>query len=149
MEQLLNKRISIKDLEPEAYKAMLAMESYVKTIEVDPKLKELIKIRASQLNGCAYCVDMHTEHAIKVGESERRIFALSVWKESHLFTDDERAVFQLTDEVTLIAAHGVRNKTYDTIVNFFGEKITAQIIMQIVLINSWNRIAVSTKMIYK
>ena len=144
-----NKRISIKDIEPEAYKAMLAMESYVKNIEVNPTLKELIKIRASQLNGCAYCVDMHTEHAMKLGESERRIFALTVWKESHLFTDEERAVFELTDEVTLIAAHGVRNKTYDTIVNLFGEKITAQIIMQIVLINSWNRIAVSTKMIYK
>jgi len=144
-----NKRISIKDIEPEAYKAMLAMESYVKNIEVNPTLKELIKIRASQLNGCAYCVDMHTEQAMKLGESERRIFALTVWKESHLFTDEERAVFELTDEVTLIAAHGVRNKTYDTIVNLFGEKITAQIIMQIVLINSWNRIAVSTKMIFK
>jgi len=144
-----NKRISIKDIEPEAYKAMLAMESYVKNIEVNPTLKELIKIRASQLNGCAYCVDMHTEHAMKLGESERRIFALPVWKESHLFTDEERAVFELTDEVTLIAAHGVRNITYDTIVNLFGEKITAQIIMQIVLINSWNRIAVSIKMIYK
>lgn len=149
MEHQRNKRVSIKDIEPEAYKAMMAMENYVKNIAVTPTLKELIKIRASQLNGCAYCVDMHTEHAIKLGESERRIFALPVWKESHLFTDEERAVFQLTDEVTLIAAQGVRNKTYDAIVNFFGEKTTAQIIMQIVLINSWNRIAVSIKMIYK
>lgn len=145
----MTKRISIKDVEPEAYKAILVLENYVKTIQLNPRLTELIKIRASQINGCAYCIDMHTEHAIKIGESERRIFALSVWKESHLFTDEERAVLQLTEEVTSISIHGVTDDTYNRVVNYYSEKITAQIIIQIVLINSWNRIAVSTKMIYK
>lgn len=142
-------RISIKDIEPEAYKAMMALENYAKTIQLSPKLKELIKIRASQINGCAYCIDMHTEYAVKLGESERRIFVLSAWKESHLFSEEERMVLQLTEEITSINVEGVRDDTYTVVVNHFGEKITAQIIMQIVLINSWNRIAVATKMIYK
>ncbi|MCK6541210.1 carboxymuconolactone decarboxylase family protein [bacterium] len=142
-------RISIKDIEPEAYKAMMALENYTKTIGVSPLLTELIKIRASQINGCAYCIDMHTEYAIKLGESERRLFVLPAWKESHLFSDEERLVLQLTEEVTLIHAHGVQDDTYNAVVKHFGEKTTAQIIMLIVLINSWNRIAVTTKLIYK
>lgn len=145
----MTKRILIKDIEPEAYKAMMVLENYTKTIQLNPLFIELIKIRASQINGCAYCLDMHTETAIKIGESVRRIFALSVWKESLLFTEEERAILQLTDEVTSISIHGVTDETYNRVVNCFDEKKTAQIIMQIVLINSWNRIAVSTKMIYK
>lgn len=145
----MTKRISIKDIEPNAYKAMLELENYTKTADISTSLRELIKIRASQINGCSYCVDMHTEDAVKEGESSRRIFALSVWKESHLFTESERAVLQLTEEVTLIANHGVSNETYANVIKFFGEKLLAQIIMQIVVINSWNRIAVATKMIYK
>jgi len=145
----MDKRISIKNIEPEAYQAMMALENYSKSIQINPKLKELINIRASQLNGCAYCIDMHTERAVKLGESERRIFALSAWKESHLFSEEERLILQMTEEVTLINVQGLTDVTYTSVVNFFGEKITAQILMQIVLINSWNRIAVSTKMIYK
>lgn len=145
----MTKRISIKDLEPNAYKAMLELENYTKTAQIPSSLRELIKIRSSQINGCSYCVDMHTEDAMKEGESARRIFALSVWKESHLFTDAERAVLQLTEEVTLISLEGVKDTTYENVIKFFGEKVIAQIIMQIVVINSWNRIAVSTKMIYK
>ena len=145
----MDKRISIKNIEPEAYQAMMALENYSKSIQINPKLKELINIRASQLNGCAYCIDMHTERAVKLGESERRIFALSAWKESHLFSEEERLILQMTEEVTLINVQGLTDVTYNSVVNFFGEKITAQILMQIVLINSWNRIAVSTKMIYK
>jgi AhpD family alkylhydroperoxidase len=145
----MSNRIFIKALEPEAYKALLALENYTRTIRVDPKLKELIKIRASQINGCAYCIDMHTEEALALGESPRRIFAVSAWKESHLFSPEERVVMQLTDEITLISAHGVSDETYDGVVSAFGERITAQIIMQIIMINSWNRIAVSTQMIYK
>src|ERR1051326_2852195 len=145
----MDKRISIKNIEPEAYQAMMALENYSKSIQINPKLKELINIRASQLNGCAYCIDMHSERAVKLGESERRIFALSAWKESHLFSEEERLILQMTEEVTLINVQGLTDVTYTSVVNFFGEKITAQILMQIVLINSWNRIAVSTKMIYK
>ncbi len=145
----MSKRVLIKEIEPGAYKAMMALEDYTKTTQVNPKLKELIKIRASQINGCAYCIDMHTEDALKLGESERRIFALSAWKESHLFSEEERVVLQLTEEMTSISVHGVTDDTYNRMVSCYGEKVTAQIMMHIVLINSWNRIAVSTKMIYK
>jgi AhpD family alkylhydroperoxidase len=145
----MNKRISIKELEPAAYDAMMTLENYTKNSDIDPLIKELIKTRASQINGCAYCVDMHTEDAIKLGESARRLFALAVWKESHLFSEGERAVLQLTEEVTLLSKEGVTDETYDRVVSIFGEKVTAQLIMQIVVINAWNRITVPTRSIYK
>ncbi|MEO6883840.1 MAG: carboxymuconolactone decarboxylase family protein [Bacteroidia bacterium] len=145
----MTKRISIKDIEPEAYKAMLTLENYAKNTEVTAQLKELIKIRASQINKCAYCLDMHTEDAIKLGENARRIYLLSAWKESPLFSDEEKAVLQLTEEVTHISENGVTDETYNNVLRHFGEKVTAQLIMLIVVINSWNRIAISTKMIYK
>lgn len=144
-----NDRIKIKDLEPNAYHAMMALENYGKTCSLDPLLKELIKIRASQINGCAYCLDMHTEDAMKIGESQRRIFALSVWHESHLFSEKERALLYLTEEVTKISEKGVTDEAYNKVVILFGDKMTAQIIMLIVIINAWNRIAVSIKLIYK
>lgn len=145
----MSSRISIKEIEPEAYQAMMALENYGQAIPLSTVLKELIKMRASQINGCAYCLDMHTEHALEAGESHRRIFALPVWKESHLFSEEERIVLQLTEEITLISAHGVKDETYRRVVDVFGEKVTAQLIMLIVLINSWNRIAVATRLIYK
>ena len=109
----------------------------------------MIKIRASQINGCAFCIAMHSEDALKLGESSRRIFALSAWHESHLFSEEERAVLQFTEEVTRIYEKGVSDGTYDKVINLFGEEMTAQMIILIVTINSWNRITVSTKQIYK
>lgn len=144
-----NNRINIKALEPSAYQAMMALENYGQTCALDPILKELIKMRASQINGCAYCLDMHTEDAIKLGENPRRIFALSVWNESHLFSEKEKVLLQLTEEVTTISINGVCDETYQRAINAFGEQTTAQIIMLIVTINAWNRIAVSTRLIYK
>lgn len=143
------KRITIKDLEPDAFKTMLGMEQYIKNSQIPVLLRELIKIRASQLNGCAYCLDMHTQEAIRIGETQRRIFALSAWKESPLFTEEERAVLQLTEEVTLISEEGVSDETYKAVLDFFGENVLAQIIMQIIIINSWNRIAVATHQIFE
>ena len=142
-------RISIKDIEPEAYKAMLGLENYIRNSAIPPLLRELIKIRASQINGCAYCIDMHTQEALKIGETQRRIFALSAWKESPLFSEKERMVLQLTEEVTLISADGVSDETYDNVVKAFGENVLAQLIMQVIIINSWNRIAVSTKLVFE
>lgn len=143
------KRIDIKDLEPNSYKAMLGLEQYIRNSQIAPLLRELIKIRASQINGCAYCIDMHTQESLKLGETPRRIFALSAWKESPLFTEEERSVLQLTEEVTLISEGGVSDDTYNKVLNFFGENILAQIIMQIIIINSWNRIAVATEQIFE
>ena len=145
----MTERIQIKEIEPESWKAMMALENYIQHTTVDPKLKELLKIRASHVNSCTYCIDMHTEYALKLGETEKRIAALAVWKESHLFSEAERIALQLTDEITLISVQGVTNETYNNAVSCFGEKGTAQLIMLAVLINSWNRIATTTKMIYK
>jgi alkylhydroperoxidase family enzyme len=92
---------------------------------------------------------MHTEDAIEGGETPRRIFALSAWKESPLFSEEERAVLQLTEEVTRISNHGVSDETYKTVLKYYSENQLAQILMQIVVINSWNRIAVSTNQIYE
>ncbi|WP_152270079.1 carboxymuconolactone decarboxylase family protein [Agriterribacter humi] len=142
------KRINITQTEPNAYKGMLTLEQYIRNSAIPHLLRELIKIRASQINGCAYCIDMHTQEALKIGETQRRIFALSAWKESPLFTEEERAVLQLTEEVTLIAKDGVSDETYNKVLGFYGENVLAQIIMQIIIINSWNRIAVSTHQIF-
>jgi AhpD family alkylhydroperoxidase len=145
----MEKRIDIKVLEPKAYKAMSDLEQYIRGSKLPPSLREMIKIRASQINGCAYCIDMHTQEALKLGEKQRRIFALSAWKESPLFTEEERVVLQLTEEVTLISKHGVSDETYNNVLKFYGENELAQIIMQVVIINSWNRIAISTNQIFE
>ena len=142
------KRFSIPDLEPGAYEGMYGLESYIRNSQIEPILRELIKIRASQINGCAYCIDMHTQEAMKLGETQRRIFALSAWKESPLFTEKEKAVLQLTEEVTLISNDGLSDEAYDKVLELFGENVLAQIIMQVIIINSWNRIAVSTHQVF-
>lgn len=145
----MEKRMDIKAIEPNAYKAMSGMEQYIRSSKLPPLLREMIKIRASQINGCAYCIDMHTQEALKLGESQRRIFALSAWKESPLFTEEERAVLQLTEEVTLISKSALSDETYNKAIKFFGEKEVAQIIMQVIIINSWNRWTVSTNQIFE
>lgn len=92
---------------------------------------------------------MHTQEAISIGETPRRIFALSAWKESPLFTEEERAILQLTEEVTLISKKGVSDETYERVLKLYGDATLAQIVMQIIIINSWNRIAVSTNQIFE
>jgi len=145
----MTKRINVYSLEPAAYKALRGVEDYARTSQLPALLREMIKIRASQINGCAYCIDMHTEDAIKIGETPRRIFALSAWKESPLFSEEERAVLQLTEEVTMISKHGVSDATYNAVLKFYSENQLAQILMQIVVINSWNRIAISTNQVFE
>lgn len=145
----MEKRINIASLEPEGYKAMSGLERYIRHTKLPALLREMIKIRASQINGCAYCIDMHTREALQVGETQRRIFALSAWKESPLFSEEERAVLQLTEEVTLISKHGVSDETYNNALKFYGENELAQIIMQVIIINSWNRIAISCNQIFE
>lgn len=145
----MQKRINIKELEPKAFSAMLGMETYIRSTSLPPLLLELIKVRASDLNGCAYCIDMHTQEALQEGETTRRLFAVAAWKESPLFTEAERVALQLTDEVTLVSKGSVSDQTYDSVLKHFGENGTAQIIMQIIIINSWNRIAISTNQVFE
>ncbi|QMU31200.1 carboxymuconolactone decarboxylase family protein [Adhaeribacter radiodurans] len=139
-------RINIQAAQPQAYKAMLGLESYLQTTQLNNKHKELIKIRASQMNGCAFCLDMHTKDARKLGETEQRIYLLNAWKETDLFTDEEKAILALTEEVTLIHQKGVTEETYKTAEKLFSPEYLAQLIMAIVTINAWNRIAISTRL---
>ena len=138
-------RFNLQTIEPNAYQAILGIEVYLESCELEPALIELIKIRVSQLNGCAYCIQMHADIACKQGESEHRIYALSAWQQSSLFSDQERATLALTDEVTYISNSAVRDKTYDNCKRFYSDKVIAQCIMVIVQINTWNRIALASK----
>jgi AhpD family alkylhydroperoxidase len=113
--------------------------------DIDPKLRELIRIRASQLNGCAYCVDMHTKDARAVGETEQRIYGLSVWREMPLFTERERAALAFTETVTLVASNHVPQEAYDEIAAQFQPNEIAALVSLIVTINAWNAIGVSTR----
>jgi len=138
-------RIKINQAEPEAYKAMLAMEHYIESTALTTKHKDLIKIRASQINGCSYCIDMHARDARKAGETEQRIFALTAWRETPFFDEQERAVLALTEEVTLIAGR-VSDETYNKAAELFDRTYLAQLIMAIITINAWNRIGVATEL---
>ncbi|CAK1797852.1 Alkylhydroperoxidase [Vibrio crassostreae] len=145
----MQNRIRIDQLEPASYKPMIGLEQYLGATNIEASLKELIKLKASIINKCAYCIQMHTEQARKIGESEQRLYALAAWQESPLFTEKERAVLALTEEVTLISEQGLSDETYATCIELLGENGMAQCIMQIITINAWNRIALSTKMYHE
>lgn len=139
-------RINHHAVNPEAYQIMLKLEKFVNGSGLDKKLIELIKIRASQINGCAFCMDMHTQDARKLGETEQRIYLLSVWRESAVYTEAERAVLALTEAVTVITANGVSEELYQQVREHFDENQYVSLIMAINTINCWNRIAISTGM---
>ncbi len=141
---IMKKRIDIMATQPEAYKAMSAMENFVKTSRLSVTHRELIKIRASQINGCAFCINLHTMDARKAGETEQRIYLLSAWRETDLFTEEEKAILALTEEVTLIQNH-VSDATYQKAAELFDEIYLSQIIMTIVTINAWNRLAITAQ----
>lgn len=138
-------RIVIPKVEPEAYKALAVLSNYIEHSSLTKTHKELIKIRASQINGCAYCIDMHTKDARKNGETEQRIYALNAWRETPFFTEEERAILALTEEVTLIQNH-VSEETYEEAARVLDEKYLAQVIMAIINISAWNRIGIATGM---
>ena len=141
----MTSRVVIKDVEPKAYETMFAFEKYLSRTKLTPTQKHLIKIRASQINGCAFCIDMHTKEARTSGETEQRIYALDAWRETPYFTDIERAILALTEEVTLIQQR-VSDETYANAARLLDEVSVAQVIMAVIGINAWNRIAISTHM---
>ena len=114
-------------------------------VDFDPKLRELVRIRASQLNGCAYCIDMHTKDARAIGDTEQRLYALPAWREAPFFTERERAALAFTESVTLLAADHVPTEAYDAVAQQFSEDEVAALISLIVTINAWNAIGVSTR----
>ncbi|MCL6220710.1 carboxymuconolactone decarboxylase family protein [Zunongwangia pacifica] len=140
----MENRINIQQLEPKAYKAMLGLEKYLATTSLTDIEKELIKIRTSQINGCAYCIEIHTKDALRYGETQKRIFALSAWWESPLFDEKEKVLLKMTEEITHIQQKGLTEHTYTAAQKHFTGNEIAAIIIQIGTINLWNRIAIST-----
>lgn len=135
----------MQETAPEMYKAMFALEKSLAASDLSKTHRELIKIRASQINGCAFCINMHSRDARQHGETEQRIYLLNAWRETDLYTPEERVILALVEEVTRIQHH-VSDKTYREAVELLGESYTAQVIMATVTINAWNRIAISTEM---
>jgi len=138
-------RIVIPNVAPEAYQALMNLEKYISTTSLTPVHKELIKIRASQINGCAFCINMHTADARKHGISEQRIYLISAWREADFYTEEEKAILALTEQVTLIGNH-VSDEVYENAAKLFDEKYLAEILLAIITINSWNRLAITTGM---
>ncbi|MFJ8081002.1 carboxymuconolactone decarboxylase family protein [Streptomyces sp. NPDC096205] len=136
-------RMNFAAVAPKVFKAVLALDAAARQ-GIDPVLLELVQIRASQLNRCAYCLDYHTGDARKAGESEARIYQLSAWEESSLFTEKERAALALTEAVTLLP-QGVHDHVYDEAARHFEEQELAQLIALIFTVNTWNRMNVTTR----
>jgi len=139
--------MNINKAESGIYKAMAASDKQVESFELDAKLKELIRVRVSQINGCGYCINSHTKDALKRGETAQRLFAISAWWETPFFTEEERAVLKLAEQVTNISNGGVADEVYNNALNILGAKKLAQAIFAIITINSWNRIAISMHMV--
>ncbi|MFZ3559399.1 carboxymuconolactone decarboxylase family protein [Streptomyces sp. BH055] len=130
---------------PEVFKAMIKLDAAARA-GVDPKIAELVKIRASQLNRCALCLDMHSKDALAAGESVERIIQLSAWEESqHFYTEKEIAALELTEAITVLTDGFVPDEVYENAAKVFDEKELTQLIAAITVINAWNRFGVSTR----
>ncbi len=140
-----HQRLSIHDVDPAATEAVLAMEHYVRNSDLSKSLYELVKIRASQINGCAFCLDMHCRDAREGGEDQRRLDVLSAWREApDFFSDSEQAALALTEAMTRIDREGVPDAVWEGVIKHFGEAQVAPLLMAIATINVWNRLAVAT-----
>lgn len=139
----MSEPIDFSKLTPEGYRAMSGLERYVRGGGLEPSLLELIKLRASQINGCAYCIDMHWKDARARGESEQRLYGLMAWRESPYYTERERAALAWTEAVTLIADNHVPDDLYEEVRQHFNESELVNLTLALVAINGWNRLAIS------
>jgi len=137
-------RMAINDVAPGAYQAVVGMEIYSRKHN-DPVLYELIKLRASMINGCSFCVDMHSRDALAAGEDSRRLFGVAAWREAPFYTERERAALALTDAVTRLGDDGVSDDVWDEAAKHFDEDELANVLMAIATINVWNRLSVATR----
>lgn len=128
---------------PDAMRGLLRTEKYIQHSKLDKTLYELVKIRASQINQCAYCIDMQTKDARHEGETEQRIYALSAWRETSFFTEKERAALEWTEALTLISQNGVPDDLYERVRAHFDEEEMMALTMSVIAINGWNRLAIS------
>lgn len=135
-------RIDFYTASPDALKAMIALETAVSKLPLEKSLIELIKLRASQINGCAFCIDLHTTDALKAGETTRRLFAVTAWREAPFFTDRERAALLWTESLTQLSLTHAPDEDYDVVRAQFSEKEMVDLTVAISTINSWNRLAV-------
>lgn len=136
-------RIDYGNVTREGLSAMRQLESYVHGCGLESSLLELVKFRASQINGCAFCIDMHTKDARAAGESEQRLYALTAWRETPFFTQRERAALSWTEAVTQVSTSGVPDDVYEQAMQHFEEKELVDLTLAIVAINGWNRMAIS------
>jgi len=139
----MKQRLNYAKIAPKALNAMLELEKYVADSGLERSLYELVKTRASQINSCAYCLDMHTKDARKAGETEQRLYALSAWRETPFYTERERAALEWTEALTLISENEVSDLLYESVHTHFNEKEMVALTMAIVAINGWNRLAIS------
>jgi AhpD family alkylhydroperoxidase len=137
-------RLEAQNVSPVAYQAMLALETSVRKFsKIEPSLIELAKMRASQINGCAFCLDMHSKDARAAGETEQRLYALNAWRETPFFTDRERAALEWTEAVTLVTEGHVPDEVYEQVRHQFSEEELIHLTMSVVTINGWNRLAIA------
>lgn len=139
----MKQRLNYAEVAPDALTAMLGLEKYMVASGLEHSLYELIKTRASQINGCAYCLDMHTKDARKAGETEQRLYALNAWRETPFYTERERAALEWTEALTLISENDVPDLLYNTVHKHFNEKEMVALTMAVIVINGWNRLAIS------
>jgi AhpD family alkylhydroperoxidase len=135
-------RVDYARIAPEAVRAQLGLQNYINGSSLEPSLIELVELRASMINGCAYCVDMHTKDARLAGETEQRLYAVSVWHEAPFFSPRERAALRWTDALTDIAHVDVSDELYHEVRSHFSEREVVDLTMAVVTINGWNRLAV-------
>ncbi len=138
----MTQRLNFASTSPELYRHLAALEGHIAG-KVDHTLYELIKLRASMINGCAFCIDMHSTDALQAGETPARLFGLAAWWETPLYTQAERAALALTDAVTKFGEHGVPDDVYDAALAEFGEEGVLYVVAAIAMINTWNRFAIT------
>lgn len=142
---IMSNRINLSAVSPEAMEAMIGLEKYIAKSGLDKKLYELIKLRASQINGCAHCINMHARDAMALGETTQRLFLLDAWEETDLYTEKERAVLALTEAMTIVFDGHVPDDIYEEAAKHLTDQEMAAVIMSVVAINGWNRIAITTR----
>ena len=138
----MHQRIDYRKIAPGALQAMLQLQGYVNKCGLEPLLMELVKIRASQINGCAFCLHMHTRDARKLGEREERIYLLDAWRESSFYSARERAALEWTEALTLVSDGGVPDEVFDAVRGHFSDQEMVDLSMAVVAINGWNRISI-------
>jgi AhpD family alkylhydroperoxidase len=142
----MQQRFDYKRSAPDVYAAMAQLQAAVNKSGLEPALQELIKLRASQINGCAYCIDMHFKDARAAGETEQRLYLLDAWREAPCYSDRERAALGWTEAVTLIHANGVENDVYEKARMHFSERELAHLTLAVITINGWNRLSIACRM---